>query len=72
MKEAVVCFGKNGWKQEFSLPEAETIFVVGLEPKRTYQIEIDDEEVYEAAADQSGILVLDQIPWGRTAGVRIH
>jgi hypothetical protein len=72
MKEAVVCFGKNGWKQEFSLPEAETIFVVALEPKRVYQIEIDDEEVYEAAADQSGILVLDQIPWGRTAGVRIR
>lgn len=72
MKEAVVCFGKNGWKQEFSLPEAETIFVVGLDPKRTYQIEIDDEEVYDAAADPSGILVLDQIPWGRTAGVRIR
>lgn len=72
MKEAVVCLGKNGWKQEFSLPEAETVFVVGLEPKRTYQIEIDDEELYEAAADQSGILVLDQIPWGRPAGVRIR
>jgi hypothetical protein len=72
LKEAIVCFGKNGWKQQFSIPEAETIFVVGLEPRRLYQIEVDDEEVYEAAADQSGILVLDQIPWGRTAGVRIR
>ena len=52
LKEAMVCFGKNGWKQQFSLEEAETIFVVGLEPKQTYQIEVDDEEIYEAAADR--------------------
>ena len=72
MKEALVCFGKSGWKQQFSLEEAEAIFVVGLEPKRVYQIEVDDEEVYEAAADQTGILELDDVPWGRKAGVRIR
>ena len=72
LKEALVCFGKSGWKQQFSLAEAETIFVLGLEPKRTYQIEVDDEEVFEAAADQTGILELDNVPWGRTAGVRIR
>ncbi len=71
MREAIVCFGEAGWKQQFSLEEAETVFVVGLEPKRTYQIEVDDEEVFEAAADQTGILELDGVPWGRPAGVRI-
>ncbi len=72
LKEAIVCFGKSGWKQQFSLTEAETIFVAGLEPKRTYQIEVDDEEMVEAAADQAGILELDNVPWGRPAGVRIR
>lgn len=72
LQEAIVCFGKSDWKRQFSLPEAEAIFVIGLEPKRTYQIEIDDEELYEATADRAGILELDDIPWGRPAGVRIR
>jgi hypothetical protein len=72
LQEAIVCFGKDGWKQQFSISEPETIFVVGLEPRRLYQIEVDDEEVYEAAADRSGILELNNVPWGRTAGVRIR
>ncbi len=72
LKEAMVCFGKSGWKHQFSLEEAETIFVAGLEPKQTYQIEVDDEEMFEAAADQAGILQLDDVPWGRSAGVRIR
>ena len=69
--EAIVCFGNSAWKQQFSLKEAETVFVTGLQPKRTYSIEIDDEETYEATADRAGVLALDDIPWGRTAGVRI-
>lgn len=72
LKEAMVCFGKDGWKQEFSLEEAEAVFVVGLQPRRTYQVEIDDEEMFEVQADASGILELDDVPWGRSAGVRIH
>ncbi len=72
LKEALVCFGKSGWKHTFSLAEPETVFIAGLEPKRTYQIEIDDEEMYEAAADSGGILQLDGIPAARQAGVRIR
>lgn len=71
LSEAIVCFGGNGWKQSFSLQEAETVFVTGLQPKHTYRIEIDDEEAYEAAADLAGVLALEDIPWGRAAGVRI-
>lgn len=71
LKEAIVCFAKGQWKQSFSLTEAEAVFVVGLEPKRVYKIEIDDEEMYEAAADEAGVLELDDIPWGRAAGVRL-
>jgi hypothetical protein len=71
LKEAIVCFAKGEWRQSFSLAEAETVFVVGLEPKRVYKVEIDDEELYEASADEAGILELDDIPWGRAAGVRI-
>jgi hypothetical protein len=72
MQEALICFGKSGWKQQFTLDEPETIFVVGLEPGRTYQIEIDDEELREASADRAGILALDGVPWKRAAGVRIR
>jgi hypothetical protein len=72
LKEAIVCFGNPGWKRQFSLPEAETIFVVGLEPKRLYQVEVDDEEIYEATPDSAGILELSDVPWGRPVGVRIR
>ena len=71
LKEAIVSFSKGDWKQAFSLDEAETVFVVGLEPKHVYKVEIDDEEMYEARTDEAGILELDDIPWGRAAGVRI-
>jgi hypothetical protein len=43
---------------------------VGLEPRRTYQVEIDDEEMYEVAADRGGILELD-MPRGKDVGVRL-
>jgi hypothetical protein len=72
LKEAIVCFGSSGWKREFSLPEAEAVFVAGLEPKRIYQVEIDDEELRESSTDGAGILELDDVPWGRAAGVRIR
>jgi hypothetical protein len=72
LKEAIVCFGKENWRQQFSLAEAEAIFVVGLQPKRTYRIEVDDEELYEAASDSAGVLEIDNVPWGRAAGVRIR
>lgn len=71
LTEAMICFGGGDWKEKFSFSEPEAVFVVGLEPKHTYKIEIDDEEMYEASSDEAGILELDDVPAGRAAGVRI-
>jgi hypothetical protein len=35
-----------------------------------YQVEIDDEEVFEEPADRGGVLVLD-VPRGKEIGVRL-
>jgi hypothetical protein len=50
--------------------EGQGVFLVGLEPRRVYQVEIDDEEMYEVAADPGGILALD-LPDGKETGVRL-
>jgi hypothetical protein len=50
--------------------EAVTFYLLGMEPGAIYDIEVDDEELYEARADRSGILVIS-FPAGRTAGVRL-
>ena len=46
------------------------MFILGLEPGHTYQVEIDDEEIFEADTDRGGILELD-VPRGKPVGVRI-
>jgi hypothetical protein len=50
--------------------EEEAIFVLGLEPRHTYKIEVDDEELYEAESDGGGILMID-LPRGKTTAFRI-
>jgi len=73
---AVVCFagaegGRRGaWR--VTLEEEQPVFVVGLEPRRTYLVEADDEEMVEATADPAGILRLDDVPHGRLTGVRVR
>ena len=54
--DATLFFGRDTHK--FKLPAKEIVdaFVVGLEPNRAYQIEIDDEEMWEAKSDPGGIL----------------
>jgi hypothetical protein len=72
LTEAVICFGKTAGKFQVNLEEAQPLFIVGLEPKRTYQVEVDDEEMAEFAADPTGILELDDVPSGKPVGVRIR
>jgi hypothetical protein len=48
----------------------EYAYIVGLEPDRLYDIEVDDEELAEARTDSGGILALT-FPVGRKTGVRI-
>jgi len=71
LEEAVVCLGPGARKFRVTLDEEEAAFIVGLEPRRTYQVEIDDEEVFEAVTDPGGILELD-LPHGKEVGVRIR
>ena len=71
LQEAVICFARSARRFQVKLDEEDAVFVVGLEPHRTYQVEVDDEEMFEAAADTGGILELDDLPRGKPVGVRI-
>jgi len=68
--EAVVLFGATAKKFQVTLEEDSPVFVVGLEPRKSYLVEIDDEEMFEAQADVGGILQLE-MPRGKDVGVRI-
>lgn len=70
LSEAVVCFAHTARKFRVTLDQGEAVFIVGLEPHRTYQVEVDDEEMFEAESDRGGILELD-VPQGKEVGVRI-
>ncbi|MGA9627993.1 MAG: hypothetical protein WBQ65_26200, partial [Bryobacteraceae bacterium] len=69
--EAVVALGPGARKFRVTLDEEKPVFLVGLEPRRAYQVEIDDEEMFEAVTDPGGILELD-LPHGKDVGVRIR
>jgi len=69
--EAWVCPAQTARKFRLKVETAPNVFLVGLEPRRRYQVEIDDEEMYEAAADPGGILHLE-LPRSKETGVRIR
>jgi hypothetical protein len=71
LQEAWLCFGQRTRKWKIPVEEEEAVFILGLEPRRTYQVEVDDEEMFEAAADAGGILMLD-LPRGKVTGFRIQ
>ncbi len=68
---AVVLFGKKAEKFQTILNEDEEVFVLGLKPHHTYQIEVDDEEMTEAKTDTGGILEL-KLPHKVQIGVRLR
>jgi hypothetical protein len=51
--------------------DAEAVFVLNLTPRTSYDVEVDDEELWEAETDIGGTLVLS-FPEGTNAGVRIR
>ena len=67
---AAVCFGRTARRFRVTVDEGSAVFIVGLDPRHTYQVEIDDEELYEADTDSGGILELE-VPAGKEIGVRI-
>ncbi|MGC8793900.1 MAG: hypothetical protein ACP5U2_10970 [Bryobacteraceae bacterium] len=57
-------------RSRLALPRsAGPIFLLGLEPGRHYELEVDDEEMREEQADRGGILVL---PAGTAQGLRLR
>ncbi|HEX3743399.1 MAG TPA: hypothetical protein VHW09_05705 [Bryobacteraceae bacterium] len=67
---AAVCFGRTARRFRVTVDEGGTVFIVNLQPRRTYQVEVDDQELYEADTDPSGILEVE-VPAGREVGLRI-
>jgi hypothetical protein len=69
---AVVFFARES--KQFLVPgstakEADAaVFMVGLEPRRSYHVEVDGEEMIEETADPGGIIFLPSVPAG---GVRL-
>jgi len=70
LKEAIICFAQRTRKFRLTLDEEEAVFILGLQPRHTYQVEIDDEEIFETDTDRGGILELD-MPRGKATGVRL-
>ena len=67
---AVVVFGDARFRVKLA-EEQDAVIVVGLLPNHEYQVEIDDEGVFEEAADRGGVLVLD-LPRAKEVGVRLR
>ncbi len=72
LTEAVVCFGQTGRQFRLKLDEEQGVFVLGLHPNSAYEVEIDDEELFELETDRGGILALLDVPRQREVGVRIR
>ena len=71
LTEALVFFARGGPRFKAQLVAGEHVFVLGLKPGAHYQVEVDDEEVREEAADRGGILPVDLPPKAET-GFRLR
>ncbi|BDC52817.1 hypothetical protein F183_A51320 [Bryobacterales bacterium F-183] len=49
----------DGMKFPIDLPEGGVFFILGFPPKAVFDVETDEEEMFEAEADASGILLLE-------------
>jgi len=73
IEEATVFFGRDANK--FHVPprkadsSTDDVFIVGLDPHKSYHVEIDGEEMIEEVADPGGIVFLPGLPAG--IGVRL-
>jgi hypothetical protein len=70
LHSAVVIFGDSRFRVKLA-EEQDAVIVIGLVPNRVYQVEVDDEEVFEEPADRGGVLVLD-VPHEKEVGVRLR
>ncbi len=70
LQQAWLCFARRQLAWSLPVDDEDAVFVLGLEARRTYQVEVDDEEIFEEDADAGGILELD-LPKGKTTGFRV-
>jgi hypothetical protein len=54
----------GGDTKEDGKPADAAVFIVGLDPRRSYHIEVDGEEMIEDRSDPGGILYLPEVPPG--------
>lgn len=72
LEQAVVCFAKSGNRFTVKLGEDEdAVFIVGLTPRKAYEVEVDDEEMSEMETDPGGILELE-VTKGKSVGIRLR
>ena len=70
LASAVIVWGAAEPKLRVRLTDdQQAVILIGLLPNREYQVEVDDEEVFEEPTDLGGILVID-VPHGKEVGVR--
>jgi len=72
LKEALLCFNQPGQNYRLKLDEEQAVFILGLQSKRTYDVEIDDQEMIEMDTDPGGVLSFADLPHGKEIGVRLH
>ncbi len=65
-----VCFANAPVKCTVRLEDGGVIFIVGLEPRRLYQVEVDTRKAAEKPADPGGILEIE-IPKNKLVTVRV-
>jgi hypothetical protein len=71
LSSAVILFGAHTRQFKVAVAESEPVFVVGLKPRQSYSIEVDNEEMMEEQSDPGGILPLD-LPHQAETGVRFR
>jgi hypothetical protein len=74
LNQATICFthAASAHRLRLKLENAQPVFLVGLQPRHAYIVEVDDEEMTEASADPGGILELDDVPHGKAVELRIE
>jgi len=69
LEQSAVCFA-NAARQFHVAVEGGLVYIVGLQPRHKYQVEVDDEEMSEAESDRGGILAVE-VPSGVEVGLRL-
>ena len=71
LDSAAIFPGEAARAFRFTPREGQAVFLIGLEPRRNYRVEVTGEKTREAETDPGGILQLELTP-GRQAGVKVR